>query len=224
MTELHGEELLRDLEERFDMVTQSVTAGALHMDILKPRNADALISEADFVLDERLPYWADVWPASLALSARLAAEPNSRGSAIELGCGIGIVTVAAISAGLDVLATDYYEPALEFTRANVYRNFARSGRTRLVNWRNIPEDLGKFDLFLASDVLYEKEYAALFPDLIRKLVAPGGEALIADPGRVGAPEFLRHCEHLGFGMSVETTAVTGELGKTHQVDIHHITP
>ena len=39
----------------------------------RPRSADDLISEADFDKDERLPYWADVWPSSTALAGFVAA-------------------------------------------------------------------------------------------------------------------------------------------------------
>ena len=56
------------LRERFDVVEADVPVADEPTLLLRPASADALISEADFAVDERLPYWADVWPASVALA------------------------------------------------------------------------------------------------------------------------------------------------------------
>ena len=108
-------EVPRDLAARFDVVETEVTLGAARFVVLRPRDAEALISEADFARDERLPYWADVWPSAIILAAKLLEQDGNGRSALELGCGAGLCTIAAASAGFDVLATDYYEDALEFT-------------------------------------------------------------------------------------------------------------
>ena len=181
---LDGEALVGALTRRFRTSVEDATVDEHTFSILKPANSDDLIREEDFVKDERLPYWADVWPSSIILAGKLL-ELEGRGkTALELGCGVGLSTVAATSAGFDVLATDYYEDALDVTRANVFRNLGTIARTRLVDWRHLPVDLGTFDLVFASDVLYENEYAKLLPALLRGLLTPAGLALIADPGRV----------------------------------------
>jgi ETFB lysine methyltransferase len=190
---LDGDALVVALTRRFRTSIEDATVDEHTFSILKPANSDDLIREEDFVKDERLPYWADVWPSSIILAGKLL-ELKGRGkTALELGCGVGLSTLAATSAGFDVLSTDYYEDALDVTRANVFRNLATIARTRMVDWRHFPEDLGTFDLVFASDVLYEKEYAELLPVLLRRLLVPGGIALIADPGRVAAPVFVEAC-------------------------------
>ena len=190
---LDGEALVGALTRRFRTSVEDATVDEHTFSILKPENSDDLIREEDFVKDERLPYWADVWPSSIILAGKLL-ELKGRGkTALELGCGVGLSTLAATSAGFDVLSTDYYEDALDVTRANVFRNLGTIARTRLVDWRHLPLDLGTFDLVFASDVLYEKEYAELLPVLLRGLLAPDGIALIADPGRVAAPVFVEAC-------------------------------
>jgi predicted nicotinamide N-methyase len=193
---LDGDALVVALTRRFRTSIEDATVDERTFSILKPANADDLIREEDFVLDERLPYWADVWPSSIILAGKLL-ELKGRGkTALELGCGVGLSTLAATSAGFDVLSTDYYEDALDVTRANVFRNLGSIARTRLVDWRHLPSDLGTFDLVFASDVLYEKEYAQLLPALLRDFLRPTGIALIADPGRVAAPIFVEACaEH-----------------------------
>jgi len=193
--------LRRTLEREFTTATEPVSVGPWHVEILRPRNADDLISEADFVRDERLPYWADLWPSARVLAAAVSESPPAAGGRrrrlLELGCGLGLATIAALRAGYDVTATDYYPDALRFTRANAYRAARRVPRTRLVDWRVFPADLGAFHRVIAADVLYEHSYAPLIAEAIVQTLAPGGAAVIADPGRIAAPAFLEglpaHC-------------------------------
>lgn len=184
--------LLQELESRFVTSEVDVDVGGVPLSILKPRNSDDLISEEDFVADDRLPYWADVWPSSLILGAHVATLPE-RGSLLELGCGLGIVSIMAMRAGFDVTATDYYEDALRFTRANALRTLGREPAARLVDWRALPADLGQYDVVLAADVLYEMRYAELVAGAIATAMAPTGIAIVADPGRVAVAEFVTAC-------------------------------
>lgn len=219
---LTGNALVEAVERRFRTSVADVTVGNRSFSILKPANADDLIREEDFVKDERLPYWADVWPSSIVLAEELLAV-NGRGkTALELGCGVGLSTLAARSSGFDVLSTDYYEDALDVTRANVFRNLGILARTRLVDWRHLPRDLGRFDLVFASDVLYENEYAALLPVILDNVIGPGGMALIADPGRVAAPVFVEGCA--GVGLVIERKETRSfEAGEIRQkIDIYDI--
>jgi predicted nicotinamide N-methyase len=219
---LNGDALVGALTRRFRTSVEDATVDEHTFSILRPANSDDLIREEDFVKDERLPYWADVWPSSIVLASKLL-ELKGRGKmALELGCGVGLSTLAATSAGFDVLSTDYYEDALDVTRANVFRNFGKIARTRLVDWRHLPLDLGTFDLVFASDVLYEKEYAELLPVLLRGLLAPTGIALIADPGRVAAPVFVEACADHGLAIRNKETRPF-EAGEIKQkIDIYEI--
>jgi predicted nicotinamide N-methyase len=219
---LAGEALVSALNRRFRTSVEDATVDAHTFSILKPANSDDLIREEDFVKDERLPYWADVWPSSLILAGKLLGLKGRGKTALELGCGVGLSTLAATTAGYDVLSTDYYEDALDVTRANVFRNLGKLARTRLVDWRHLPNDLGQFDLVFASDVLYEKEYAELLPEILDRLLVPGGAALIADPGRVAAPVFVEACVVHGLVVRQKETRPF-EAGEIKQkIDLYEI--
>ena len=217
-----GDALVLALSRRFRTTIQDALVGDRTFSILKPSNSDDLIREEDFVKDERLPYWADVWPSSIILSGKLLEMAGPGRSALELGCGVGLSTLAATAAGFDVLSTDYYEDALDVTRANVFRNLGSSARTRLVDWRHLPDDLGVFDLVFASDVLYEKEYAELLPGILDRVMAPDGRAIIADPGRVAAPLFIEACgaHHLSIRQKETRPFEAGEIRQ--QIDLYEI--
>jgi predicted nicotinamide N-methyase len=219
---LAGDALVSALNRRFRTSVEDATVDAHTFSILKPADSDDLIREEDFVKDERLPYWADVWPSSLILAGKLLGLKGRGKTALELGCGVGLCTLAATKAGYDVLSTDYYEDALDVTRANVFRNLGKLARTRLVDWRHLPDDLGRFDLVFASDVLYEKEYAELLPPILNRVLTPSGIALIADPGRVAAPVFVEACAQGGLVIRQKETRPF-EAGEIKQeIDLYEI--
>ena len=194
---MSGDDLVRELETRFVTSTVDVDVAGESLSILKPSNSDDLISEADYVRDERLPYWADVWPSSLILARRMTNDAGAGRSVLELGCGLGIVSITAMRSGFTVLASDYYEDALRFTRANAWRNLRREPAVRMIDWRALPPDLGTYDLIIAADVLYEMAYAELVADALVAALAPRGMAIIADPGRVAVDDFVDACTARG---------------------------
>ena len=195
------DELQASLERRFRVTETRVDVSSRTLVIRHPANADDLISEEDFVRDDRLPYWADIWPSSRVLAARLLEENGAGRSLIELGCGAGLVSSAAAIAGFDVVATDYYEDALLFARVNANRNAERDIGTRSLDWRDVAQDIGRFDCVVASDVLYERTYGTLVASVFDRLLARDGFALMADPGRISRDDFLNSLEPLGLGVT-----------------------
>jgi ETFB lysine methyltransferase len=182
--------LAEQLERRFRTTRTIVTASGHTIELVHPANPEDLIDEADFERDERLPYWADLWPAAVVLARRVAAMRSAGRALLELGCGAGLVATAAALSGFGVTATDYYADSLLFTRLNVARNAGSDPAVRLVDWRDFPSDLGTFDVVVASDVLYEHTYGALVAAAIARTLRPAGLAILADPGRVAAGDFI----------------------------------
>ena len=107
---LHGEALDLALATKFTLAEERVVigSGGHHREVVlrKPANADHLISEADNVMDERLPYWADLWPSARVLAGHLLALQGGGRRLLEMGCGLGLDSVAALLAGFDVTSTD----------------------------------------------------------------------------------------------------------------------
>lgn len=175
---------LAALDHRFVLQSRDVAVGGRTWSIDLPRSAEDLISEADFERDERLPYWADLWASAIVLANEVAGLRGDGCTSLELGAGLGLPTLAAASVGFSSTASDYYEDALLFARRNAVRNLGIEVQTALVDWRRLPADLGRFDLVLAADVLYERPYAPLVARAVVEALAPNGVGLIADPGRV----------------------------------------
>jgi ETFB lysine methyltransferase len=186
-----------ELRRRFRVRETEVVIAGRSVRLLHPENAEDLINEADFARDERLPYWADLWPSARILSQRVLALPRGR-RLLELGCGMGLVTVCAVLAGLEVVATDYYEDALSFARVNCWRNAGTDVTTRLIDWRDLPPRAHmQFDVVVASDVLYERWQAAHLARAFKRFLATSSLGILADPGRVAVGDFLTEARGLG---------------------------
>ena len=183
--------------------------GGVHLSLLLPASADALIDEAAFARDERLPYWADLWPSAVALARHLLERelpPPPRGAAasddvsadpiLELGCGVGLVSLAVASRGHRALATDFEPEALEWATRNAIRNGLHLP-TAMLDWRH-PHSVAPARLVLAADVLYEARNAEALATALAVLVSPGGRVLLADPGRRWLEPFLGRMRGVGW--------------------------
>jgi ETFB lysine methyltransferase len=213
---------LAALDRRFVLQARDVMVGERAWRLALPRSAEDLISEADFERDERLPYWADLWGSAIVLAREVAALRGAGRSAVEFGAGLGLPSLAASAAGFDVTATDYYDDALLFVRRNAVANLGRDLNTRMVDWRALPDDLGRFDLVLAADVLYERPYAPLVARAVVGALAPGGVALIADPGRVALNACLAECAALGAVTQTRRTVRHEDGEAKHTITIHEV--
>jgi predicted nicotinamide N-methyase len=139
-----------------------------------------------------MPYWAELWASGVALAAAVAARDLSGAQVLELGCGLGLPSVAAALSGARVLASDWAPEALEVTRRNAERNGARV-ETVLADW-SAPEALlerAPFDLVLCADVLYEPRNVDALLALLPRL---GSEVLLGEPGRPTAARFFEAAE------------------------------
>ena len=90
-----------------ETVLDHIAVGAWTLAIERPPDAYELIDEAAFERDEFLPYWAELWPSSLALAHAIGGRALRGARTLELGCGLGLPSIAAALAGGRVLATDW---------------------------------------------------------------------------------------------------------------------
>ena len=214
--------LAEDLERRFRTTRTTVSAGAHTIELVHPASPEELIDEADFERDERLPYWADLWPSATVLARRIAGMRSDGRAMLELGCGAGLVATAAALAGFDVTATDYYEDSLRFTRVNVARNRGADPTVRLLDWRDLPRDLGTFDVVVASDVLYEHTYGTLVAAAIARTLRPTGLAILADPGRIAAGEFVDAARRCGLEVWTADRVRYKQGDATQTIDLYEL--
>jgi ETFB lysine methyltransferase len=224
VTVITPDALEHELRSRYRTIESPVTIAVDEIvQILHPANADDLISEKDFEIDDRLPYWADLWPAAVVLARFVRGLRGAGRSLLELGCGSGVVATAAARAGFDVTATDYYEDSPLFARANAWRNEGVDISARCADWNSWPADLRGYDLIVASDVLYEQRNAPLIARVMAQSLGPKGEGWIADPGRVGAAGLPDWCASHALGCETVTKVPIEAGAHVHTISLYRIT-
>lgn len=220
------EELTRlraELAAEYDLREVSHRFGESDFSFLSVRDSYALldrISPEEFLKDEQMPYWAEIWPAAVTLSRQLMERGELAGkSVIELGAGVGMASIAAAKSGARVLCTDYSTEALKFAAYNALRNRVALDTCRL-DWRMVKGD-EKFDAVIAADVLYERVNLLPIVTAIDALLAEGGSAYIADPRRRLADQFIELVAENGFRIS-ETRMYDAEGDQTVAVTIYRL--
>ena len=63
--------------------------GDVELTLLRPVSPEELIDEVAFERDEFLPYWAELWPAAMALASALPVRLDGV-SVVEVGSGLGV--------------------------------------------------------------------------------------------------------------------------------------
>ncbi len=196
-----------------DLVEEVVPLRGHDLRLLRPRDAEALLDDEAFDRDEFMPYWAELWPSSLALARTIAGRSLRGARTLELGCGLGLPSIAAALAGGRVLATDWSPEAVAMTASNAERNGAQL-ETLVCSWTEPAPllDRAPWDLVLASDVLYEARNADALLPLLPRL---GAEVWLADPGRAPTGAFLEAAQ----GAWTVTTRRAPELpnGAVHRL-------
>jgi predicted nicotinamide N-methyase len=147
------------------------------------------------VLDERMPYWADLWPSAIGLSQFIDENPAlvKGKNVIELGCGLGMPGIVAALNDANVTMTDYLQEALDFAENNWKKNLAIKFNGQLLDWRDVSK-VDKADVILASDVAYESRSFEPLKKSLKHILKPNGILLLSEPNRKFASPFIKILE------------------------------
>src|SRR5436309_10990959 len=128
------------------LVRETVFVDDRTFHLIRPGESDRLLDDptvrSNFALDEYMPYWADLWPGARMLAKYLLRQTWPPGLlALEVGCGLGLPGVVALSLGLRVLFSDYDATALHFPAQNARDNGVTDCETLQRDSRVRPPDL-----------------------------------------------------------------------------------
>ena len=133
------------------------------------------------------PYWAFPWGGGMALARFIRDRPQTVDGrrVLDLGCGSGLVGIAAMLAGAaSVLATDIDPFAVAGTTLNAAAN---NVAVTIVGEDITGQAPPAVDIVLAGDVFYEPGLAAIVTPFLDRCLAAGIDVLIGDPGRTYLP-------------------------------------
>jgi predicted nicotinamide N-methyase len=183
---------LESFHEEYDTNTSELVINGRKFQVLLPKDLTGFINTQN-VFDQ-FPLWAKIWPASWVLAGHLAEMPVAPSKKIiEIGAGIGLVSIVAASCGHDVTLTESNPDALQFARANALVNGCPQLPILDMDW-NRPQLKDIFDCIVASEVTYTKEDMKPLIGLFKRYLRPDGEVLIAGEMRRVSKDLYQQLE------------------------------
>lgn len=174
------------MEVKTKLVTVQFPGRELQLEVVE--DIESLIT--DPYDEDKVPSWADIWPAAYGLARFIYGCLDFDGeSLLELGAGIGLPGMAAALKGASVTLSDFNPMAIDFCRRNARRNGLDNVDVLLGDWRSFVCDR-KFDWIIGSDVLYDPKLNRHVGRILDEYLEERGKAMFAHPGRQKTYEFL----------------------------------
>ncbi len=127
--------------------------------------------------------FGQIWPSGRALAQAMFAYDIHGKRILELGCGLALASLILARRGADITASDHHPLAEQFLAYNAGLNRLPMPVYRDLPWSADGSELGKFDLIIGSDILYERSHSGLLAVLLGRLALACSEIIISDPGR-----------------------------------------
>ncbi|MDP2006293.1 SAM-dependent methyltransferase [Methylibium sp.] len=147
------------------------------------------------------PLFGLVWPSALVLAAQMEHIALGTRRVLELGCGLALASLVVQRRQGRVTASDHHPLTESFLLENLRLNGLPALRYQRGDWAVADPSLGRFDLIVGSDVLYERGQPRLLSDFIERHSHDVAEVVIVDPDRGNRSAFNRHMALLGFARS-----------------------
>ena len=147
------------------------------------------------------PLFGLVWPSSQVLAEAMQQVDLIGKRVLEVGCGLALASMVVRYRQGDITASDRHPLAGPFLQDNLQRNGLAPVRFVAGDWGALDDTLGRFDLIIGSDVLYERQQPDVLSHFIEAHSNAAMEVLIVDPDRGNRNAFSRCMGKLGFEFS-----------------------
>lgn len=165
------------------------------------------------------PIFGIVWPSSLVLAHHMINRDIGHKRVLEIGCGTALSSLLLNKQNIDITATDYHPEAEYFLKRNTNLNGDSDIPFERTGWADKDDSLGRFDLIIGSDLLYEDEHTELLTGFIREHSNPKCEIIIVDPGRGRKNKLAKKMIELGYTSSISKPESTSYLDNDFKGDI-----
>ncbi|MGQ9745970.1 MAG: class I SAM-dependent methyltransferase [Dissulfurimicrobium sp.] len=191
----HVNTIYRRLASKYAIEFESLTVKGRQFRFLCLSDIEPLIKGKDiFANISDFPFWVKIWESSIVLAdfmARMPADPGQR--ILELGAGLGVVGIAAAGFGHRVTITDYDDEILDFSRVSAAVNRCEGVLQQRLDWLE-PGELGRFDVIIGSEVLFNSRFFGPLLNVLERYLAPNGVVYLAhDVRRKSLSGFLKLC-------------------------------
>ena len=166
------------------------------------------------------PLFGQVWPSARVLALAMDSHVIAGKRILEIGAGLALASLVMHRREGDVTVTDWHPLTETFLNTNQRANDLLPLPYMPGNWAVDDADgasgLGKFDLIVGSDVLYERQQPEQLARFIDQHASHGAEVIIVDPDRGNRSAFGKAMATLGWAMEMIAAAKTQENGDAYK--------
>ena len=166
------------------------------------------------------PLFGQVWPSARVLALAMDSHAIAGKRILEIGAGLALASLVMHRRQGDVTVTDWHPLTETFLNTNLLANDLSPLPYMAGNWAVDDADgasgLGKFDLIVGSDVLYERQQPDQLARFIDQHAQADAEVIIVDPDRGNRSAFGKAMAALGWDLVMSTAAKTQESGEAYK--------
>lgn len=165
-------------------------------------------------------HFGQVWPSSRVLALAMLTHPIAGLRVLEIGAGLALASLVMHRRGADVTVSDWHPLTEEFLLHNLELNGLAALPYQAGNWESTAATdnpaLGRFDLIVGSDLLYERQQPAQLAAFIFRHATPHAVVIIVDPDRGNRAAFGRDMASLGFTLAMHSAERQLEDGEAYK--------
>lgn len=155
-------------------------------------------AEAEGISSSAWPIFGLLWPSGRVLAHAMLTFELEGKRILELGCGLALASLVVHRRGGNITASDCHPLAASFLLENLKLNDLPAMKYQTGNWSRANPNLGRFDLIIGSDVLYDRGQPQVLSEFIDLHACADVEVLIVDPDRGNRSSFNRRMDGLGY--------------------------
>ena len=186
---------LSDLQQYFDPIGEAELAG---------------ISSANWSL------FGHLWPSARVLALSMHSFDVQGKRILEIGAGLALASLVIHRRAGDMTVSDCHPLSESFLQENLLLNHLQPMKYQNANWEIHNTALGKFDLIIGSDILYERQHPGQLATFIDQHSTEAGQIIIVDPDRGHRTKFCSAMTNLGFGFNTRRAASFLENGDAYK--------
>ncbi|WP_075179058.1 class I SAM-dependent methyltransferase [Neptunomonas phycophila] len=156
------------------------------------------IAEALGISSASWPLFGVLWDSGLVLAHQINTREFVGKRILEVGCGLALASLLLNHRKADITVTDYHPEVGAFLDVNTELNGDPNIPFYRVGWADAANDMGKFDIIIGSDLLYEAEHIELLAAFLNQHASEQCEIILIDPGRGNHAKFSKRMTHLGW--------------------------
>jgi predicted nicotinamide N-methyase len=163
--------------------------------------------------------FGQLWPASRVLAEAMHSFDIGKKRILEVGCGLGLASLVLHKRKANITATDHHPLAEIFLQHNAKINQLPPITYHDLPWNSKTSTLGSFDVIIGSDILYERDHAAVLAGLLIRHAKEKSEVIFTDPGRGNSASFTRFLTSQGYAFEGSSETLDIEQATSQKLKV-----